>query len=145
MVLNISCVSIVLVDTIRYCRCTTKCKECGNSHHTLLHEDSKYASPETHEGPFMETHHADASQVKARATSPGHETAFNPVASASARNTDCKVRLMVVPVRVYGDDIHRSSKPTVYWIAVQKSRFAPNLSFTNCKCMVNQRKRPSLE
>jgi len=83
-----------------YCRCTTKCKDCGKSHHTLLHE----ASPEKRERPFMETNHAAASQVKTCATSPAHETVSNPIASASAQNTDCKVRLMVVPVRVYGDD-----------------------------------------
>jgi len=35
--------------------------------------------------------------------------------------------------------IHRSSIRPVYWIAVKKSRSVPNLSFKSCKHMVNQR------
>jgi len=52
----------------------------------------------------METNHDAASQVKRRATSPAHETVSNPIASASAQSTYCRVHLMVVPVRIYGND-----------------------------------------
>ena len=98
------CFNCLGVDHLsRNCGCKSKCKTCSRPQHTSLHKDFVQRAPKSSSSVWKKAFgckgsgESDSSNAK--------KSTADPAVTVSVLTGSYKVRLMVLPVRAYGDNV----------------------------------------